>query len=212
MLERSRYLVLLAPFVCVHVYLRICVCITTFSNLSLIGLGLVAVTASAISLPILKACSLVAPFSKTNMLPNTQKHTRLITNSYQTTRTTYYSGKRYALRGFAFGSVLEHIPCGRASLEESVSHICKACCSLKLYASSSIWDSAGQKQSNSLSAKHSGSSSLTDCQKRKLLANWCKCSWEHGPSTLRLTHHHSVVTHNKADGHVHTRVKLWICQ
>ncbi len=40
----------------------------TFSNFNLTGLGLVAVTASAISLPILNACSLVAPFNNTNIL------------------------------------------------------------------------------------------------------------------------------------------------
>lgn len=40
----------------------------TFSNFSLTGLGFVAVTASAISWPILKDCSFVAPFKSTNML------------------------------------------------------------------------------------------------------------------------------------------------
>ena len=40
----------------------------TFSNLSLMGFGLSAVTLSQISLPILKASSLEAPFSNTNTL------------------------------------------------------------------------------------------------------------------------------------------------
>lgn len=43
----------------------------TFSNLSLTGFGFIAVTVSTISLPILNACSLVAPFSNTNKLKKT---------------------------------------------------------------------------------------------------------------------------------------------
>ena len=40
----------------------------TFSNLSLTGLGFIAVTVSTMSFPMLKACSLVAPLSSTNKL------------------------------------------------------------------------------------------------------------------------------------------------
>lgn len=63
--------------------MRVCWENTTFSNLSLIGFGLVAVTASAISLPILKACSLVAPFSNTNMLPNTRGAAQSLNKPHQ---------------------------------------------------------------------------------------------------------------------------------
>lgn len=51
----------------------------TFSNFSFTGLGLVAVTASAISWPILNDCSLVAPFRSTNILKkenNSQESTK----------------------------------------------------------------------------------------------------------------------------------------
>ena len=46
----------------------------TFSNFRVTGLGLVAVTASAISTPMRNACSLLAPFNCTNRLNTTQHH------------------------------------------------------------------------------------------------------------------------------------------
>ena len=44
------------------------IAVLTFSNFNLTGLGITEVIFSAISLPILKASSLEAPFSKMNML------------------------------------------------------------------------------------------------------------------------------------------------
>lgn len=55
----------------------------TFSNFSFTGLGLVAVTASAISWPILKDCSLVAPFRSTNMLKEKAEKSELYFKSSQ---------------------------------------------------------------------------------------------------------------------------------